>query len=177
MCRVSGGANGWKGLGTEARRYSTEQVALTPAARPNELEVHFPGAEGGVHSCSSALCFRGQGLGLLLPPHKRPDSFTLTGVPIYLLSHLRLGPKFQEAPSKGGSCLKVLELEEEVEGGPQHQDHVHRLQVRVGEVGCHLADRRRDTCQAEAAQLHRSTDHFEAAARALNRTPSKQTRD
>lgn len=53
----------------------------------------------------------------------------LTGVPIYLLSHLRLGPKFQQAPSKGGSCLKVLELEEEVEGCPQHQDHVHRLQV------------------------------------------------
>lgn len=50
-------------------------------------------------------------------------------LPIYLLGHLWLGPKFQQAPSKGGSCLKVLEFEEEVEGCAQHQDHVHRLQV------------------------------------------------
>lgn len=53
----------------------------------------------------------------------------IEGVPIYLLSHLRLGPKFQQAPGKGGSSLKVLELEEEVEGCTQHQDHVHWLQV------------------------------------------------
>lgn len=79
----------------------------------------------------SVLYFSSKDLGLLLPPCKsRPGSFMLTdGVPIYLLSHLWLGPKFQQAPSKGGSCFKVLELEEEVEGCPQHQDHVHRLQV------------------------------------------------
>lgn len=71
------------------------------------------------------------------------------GAPIYLLSHLWLGPKFQQAPSKGGSCLKVLELEEEVEGRAQHQDHVNRLQVGVGEIGCHLVDREGDTCQAD----------------------------
>lgn len=51
------------------------------------------------------------------------------GVPIYLLSHLRLGPEFQQAPSKGGSSPEVLELEEEVDGCTQHQDHVHWLQV------------------------------------------------
>jgi hypothetical protein len=34
------------------------------------------------------------------------------GILIYLLSYFRLGPKFQQAPSKGSSCLEVLELEE-----------------------------------------------------------------
>lgn len=46
-----------------------------------------------------------------------------------LLGYFRLGPKFQQASGKGGSCLEVLELEEKVEGCPQHQDHMHRLQV------------------------------------------------
>lgn len=56
----------------------------------------------------------------------------------YLLGHLGLGSQLQEAASKGGSCLEVLELEEEVEGSAEHQDHVHRLQVGVGEVGGRL---------------------------------------
>lgn len=59
-------------------------------------------------------------------------------MPLYLLGYFRLGPKFQQAAGKGGSGLEVLELEEKVEGCPQHQDHVHGLQVGVCEIRCHL---------------------------------------
>ena len=56
----------------------------------------------------------------------------------YLLSDLWFGPQLQEAPGEAGRRLEVPQLEEEVEGGPQHQHHVNRLQVAVGEVGSHL---------------------------------------
>ena len=56
----------------------------------------------------------------------------------YLLSDLRFGPQLQEAPGEAGCRLEVPQLEEEVEGGTQHQHHVNGLQIAVGEVGGHL---------------------------------------
>jgi hypothetical protein len=74
-------------------------------------------------------CFREKDIGFCIF-HLRSGSPQVTdGIPLYLLSYFRLGPKFQQASGKGGSCLEVLELEEKVEGCPQHQDHMHRLQI------------------------------------------------
>lgn len=56
----------------------------------------------------------------------------------HLLGHLGLGAELQQAPGEGGGAFEILEFEEEVEGGAEHQDHVHGLQVGVCEVGGHL---------------------------------------
>jgi hypothetical protein len=59
-----------------------------------------------------------------------------------LLSYLWFRPQLKKPPSKGCGCFVVLQLEEEVQGCPQSEDQVDRLQVAVGEVGRHLWTRK-----------------------------------
>ena len=54
-------------------------------------------------------------------------------------AHLCGRIELQEPPAEGGGGGEVLELEEDEHGGAQGQRLVHRLQPRVGEVGCQLS--------------------------------------
>ena len=56
-----------------------------------------------------------------------------------LLSHVGLGSELQQSPGEAAGGFIILQLEEEVERGPEGEHLVHRLQVAVGEVGRHLA--------------------------------------
>ena len=44
-----------------------------------------------------------------------------------LLCDVRLWSEFEETTCERGSCLEVLDLEEQIEGRPQRQDHVNGL--------------------------------------------------
>lgn len=55
-----------------------------------------------------------------------------------LLCDIWLRPQLEQASCKAGSRLEVTQFEEEVQSCAQHQHHVHRLEITVGEISCHL---------------------------------------
>lgn len=57
-----------------------------------------------------------------------------------LLCNIWLRAELQEAPRKSCGCFKVAEFKEEIQGCAQHQNHVDRLQVAVGEICSHLQE-------------------------------------
>lgn len=62
----------------------------------------------------------------------------LASLSTHLLRNTGVGPELEQAACKSRSRLEVPQFEEQVQSCAQHQHHVHRLQVAVGEVSSHL---------------------------------------
>lgn len=55
-----------------------------------------------------------------------------------LLCNIWIWPQLKQAPCKACSRLEVTQFEEEVQSCAQHQHHVDRLEITVGEISSHL---------------------------------------